>query len=104
MFDTVREVAFERVNANTVRVIAFDTCEETGAKSVADIIESGGADVDFRWISRVAADYAERSETSVEFYSWKNCEKTPLEAFDTGKARKLQSKIQRMIPQVLAND
>jgi hypothetical protein len=97
-FDSVREVRFERVgDTKMVRMIAFDRDEETGALSVADIYESGLADPEYKFVARVAADYTVYSNTSVEYGTYVDNEYTTLDQIDTGKARKLQSKLQRMI-------
>ncbi len=97
MFDTIRTVVFERVNETVVRMIAFETDADTGARSVADIYESGGSDSDYSVIARIAADYTERSDTDVEYFAYQDGAQRKLEDFDTGRARKLQSKIQKMI-------
>ena len=104
MFDNVRDVAFERVESaysNTtkpvVRMIAFNTNPETGARSVEDIFEQGSADGDYNYIAKLAADYELNSNTPVT-YSVHNG--TSLSEFDLGKARKLQSKIIKMLEQM----
>jgi len=101
MFDNIRTVYFERVNENVVRMIAFDTCELTGAKSVADIYESGDYDKAHKFLARRAADYTNHSKTDVDYFANVCGDRIPMEQFDLGRARKLESKLVKLIAQVL---
>jgi hypothetical protein len=100
MFSTIRTVAFERIDETLIRMIAFETDEDTGARSVADIYVSGSRDKDYAFIARIAADYTNQSNTDVEYFGYVDGKQVPMAEFDTGRARKLQSKIQRMIQEI----
>ena len=91
------ELIIERVNADTVRLIAFDTDEDTGARSVVDIIEAQG-EKQFKWLSCIH----EYNPT------WTNCEENYIsdrhDDVDYGRAKKLSSRIMKVIQQLPEKD
>ena len=101
-FDQIQSVWFETfntVNGPTVRMISFEHDEVTGARSVYDIMEADHA-AGIAWLAQVAAEYSTLSDTEVEYFLQGRTDvvggglyKRTLAEADTGRARKLQSKL-----------
>jgi len=116
-FDTIRTAVFEvfmekhGAGGAVIRLIAFETDEDTGARSVADIVEFDyDNESGKKWVTRLAAEYTENSATDVEYFI--RATETPaggisgeniaLDDIDTGRARKLQSRLVKAIDSVVA--
>lgn len=111
MFDkhhsNVKSVQFENTGT-AIRMIAFfHDPELDGARSVLDILE---AELDntagIRWIARVAAEYTTVIGNDTEYFFYdrsvdvgygEGWPRYTLDDINTGRARKLQSRIERMI-------
>lgn len=114
-FNEIRTVVFETYEKHTgtiVRLIAFGEDADTGAKYVADILEFDYAnDAGKRWVMRVAADYTESSDTSVEYFfrmmpknAFDTATNIEFDKIDTGRARKLQSRLVKAIDYAVAEN
>lgn len=96
--ENVVKVVFEKVELRNgdvvVRLIAFEADPDTGAMSVHDILETDlGNEAGIRWLAlKAEIDYPAAEVTFKEGRT--------LADFDTGRARKLASRIERVIAQL----
>jgi hypothetical protein len=98
MFATVTKVIFTkeepRVGETVVRLIAFESDPDTGALSVHDILETDADNAaGIRWL----ADKAVYEFTDAEIVFPQD---RTVDDFDTGRTRKMQSKIVRAVQQL----
>ena len=100
-FDNVTKVAFERFNENTIRLIAFEECADTGAFSIYDIIEITEQPNSVAWMAQVAAEYTEQSTTEVEYLVYENGNQhLAADVTDFGRVRVLKSKMRKVLEQI----
>jgi hypothetical protein len=109
-FDHVQEVHMEPAGYDgAIRVIAFQVDPDLGARSVADIIEADSTPRGIRFLAQLCADYTERSTTPVTYTGTfgRTANSLPqdearltLDQVDTGRARTLRSKLQKMIQKI----
>jgi hypothetical protein len=98
MFATVTKVIFTkeepRVGETVVRLIAFESDPDTGALSVHDILETDADnEAGIRWLADKAV--YEFTDAEIVFPQART-----VDDFDTGRFRKMQSKIIRAIQQL----
>jgi hypothetical protein len=98
MFATVTKVIFTkeepRVGETVVRLIAFESDPDTGVLSMHDILET---DADNAATIRWLADKAVNEFTDAEIVFPQD---RTVDDFDTGRSRRMQSKIIRAIQQL----
>ena len=108
-FDTVLSAQFEPAQNNLLRLISFNHDPETGSKSVADILEIQNDHHGRRFLAYVAAGFTTQSITPCTYqavmgrdvHGYNPDEKwVTLDECNTGRARKLTSRIQKMLEQM----
>jgi hypothetical protein len=86
-----------------IRMIAFETCADTGARYIADIVEIDNVSHSVKFLCAMAADYT-HSGTSVPVYTMcdpnEPTRNVTLDDINTGKARLLKSRIHKMLEQL----
>ena len=100
----IHNIQFEKAADNTgpmIRMIVLETCADTGASSVRDIIEMDVNNArDVKYVCHLAANYAETSAVPVTYTTGHGANQYTLDDVDTGRARKLSSKLQKMLAQL----
>ena len=100
----IHNVHFDATSDSTgamIRMIVMQTLPENGASCVCDIIE---VDVNntagVKYVCHLAANYAETSPATVTYTTGHGANQYTLDDVDTGRARKLSSKLQKMLAQL----
>jgi hypothetical protein len=92
----ITTILFERVNAELVRMVVFESEAGHSERSVKDIAEASSNAA----LARLAVWEAENADSSVVFLAARGNDLISLNEVDTGRAKKLQTKLIRMLEQI----
>lgn len=95
----VAEVIIERPKGELIRLIAIVADEDTGARSVQNIIEYTDNATGRNYAAQRVAMYADYSHLDVDVKATLNGNRVAIEEFDLGQAQKLTTKVKKVLEQ-----